>query len=75
MNELIVVKKTGFTEGRSLIVGVWSAIGTLARNRLGGDVPPKDLANNVMDQKPTYGPRQWEFVLAHIALTVAGRPP
>ena len=34
MNGLIVVKKTGFTESRSLIVGVWQAIGTLARNRL-----------------------------------------
>jgi len=33
MNWLIVVKKTGFPESRSLIVGVRSAI----RNRLRGD--------------------------------------
>jgi hypothetical protein len=42
------------------------ACGTCAR---------EGLPNNVMDQKKTSGPRQWEFVLAHTALTVAGRPP
>jgi len=37
MNWLIVVKKTGFPEDRSPIVGVWSAIRTLVPNRHGGD--------------------------------------
>lgn len=41
----------GYLASQSLVQDGLSATGELALNRLGGHVPQKDLANNVMGQK------------------------
>ena len=48
------------------------ASGKLAPNRLRGHVPQQDLSNAVMDQNRTWGPRQWEYVPAHIVTVARG---
>jgi len=47
--------------GQPQIIGHWKFSG----NRLRGHVPQQDLANNVMDQNKTSGPRRGESVLGH----------
>src|SRR5208337_4381676 len=54
MNWLIVVKKTGFPESRSLLAGVWSAIRTLSRNRLSPETSSKLL---ILRKAPAMDPQ------------------